>query len=1042
MFDTVTAAVISSAPELTGVDRARLPALITDAYVKVAVAKSLVRDELIQDDAFFSELRSIAASQEAIALSLESGNLRASAAYVSASAYRVIAEAFGTSAAERSLLKPQQVATQVVSMLLFLAADSAADAAEVAADLVVPDQHEYLPLIQALKRLGSGSPRSPLGGAGSIPLPETSSDPITIAAAIGYNQCNSVLSALLIKLVDSDAEWEAGRFGSIAATMAFDFEASMPHGARLTRSLIAGPWHLARLLDMAEPVVLASSTAAINPPQDVPSDDWRSLVSRVARSRPVLWRNHRAALEAGMLEPGMSAVLAFPTGAGKSTISELKIASAVLRGKNVVCLAPTLSLIDQMSRAIRRTLPDIRVTAQRDVDEELPVNQSEGQEVFVMTPETCLASLGLDVARFGDVGLVVFDEAHLMHVEGGALNRRAVDASLCFLTLVSRFPAADLLLISAMLENADELTEWLSALTGRPAIALDSPWKPTRQARGALIYRSEDLNDLRARLREGYESSTTQGAPVAIRRTMLARPYGFFSLQSTWETTDTRDYRLTPLLSTPIRLATGGNRRTNGEWWLTPNANHVAAQLASAAAASGLKTLVFTQQVTYTSSIAREIAELGTHRTQLTSSERELVDRAAQILGGEDALYLDVDDDAIAASAIPHHGLLLPDERRLHESLFRRTDGVPVLVATSTVAQGMNFPSEFVIIAGDRRFDADSNARMRLEAHELLNAAGRAGRAGAHSNALVLVIPGQVVGYDGARQMDAGWFQLQSAFSRSDQCVALTDPIGAVLNVGQLDDEPLLLEYLSRRIGRVGDQVVGPNMLRRSLAAFVAMASGDGQAFEARVDLLAAKIEADTSEAWQRQCALISGLPGPDIGYIAERLADTQGFLSDVTAWSHWLLDVVRERPTMVDQVLRVGSRSALTGAPEELGDWDSPGEEVIDAVRDLLPLWMAGATLKQIQAAGIERQLASEDQHLEFARKFVLRVVPDLAYLFSLPALILDQRSTFGLSPELADDDALRYLAQCVELGVDTISKARVLDNDRATTRHQAHGG
>src|SRR3546814_13403972 len=79
--------------------------------------------------------------------------------------------------------------------------------------------------------------------------------------------------------------------------------------------------------------------------------------------------------------------------------------------------------------------------------------------------------------------------------------------------------------------------------------------------------------------------------------------------------------------------------------------------------------------------------------------------------------------------AASHHALLLREERDLHESLFKRADGIDVLFATSTLAQGMNLPSEVVIISGDSRFDSGIDKMQKLEAHELLNAAGRAGRA-------------------------------------------------------------------------------------------------------------------------------------------------------------------------------------------------------------------------------------------------------------------------------------------------------------------------
>ena len=91
---------------------------------------------------------------------------------------------------------------------------------------------------------------------------------------------------------------------------------------------------------------------------------------------------------------------------------------------------------------------------------------------------------------------------------------------------------------------------------------------------------------------------------------------------------------------------------------------------------------------------------------------------------------------------------MIPEERRLCESLYKREDGLAVLTATSTLAQGMNLPSELVIIAEDSRYDEETNSRDVLKAHELLNAAGRDGRAGENANGVVLVVPGNVVSID------------------------------------------------------------------------------------------------------------------------------------------------------------------------------------------------------------------------------------------------------------------------------------------------------
>lgn len=1042
MFDPQTASTITAAPRLSRVDSERLPSRITDAYVRVAVTSSLLGANEDENDDLFEDLRSIAAAQEAMALSLEPGDERSAAAFVAASAYRVITEHdSGGSKSKVDRLTPNGVSTRLASMLLFLAADASADANEVANDLEIDPSDDYAGLLTTLRDLGAGSLRGRREPTVRWP-DQIDAHPSDIASNIGYRRCEVVLIDLLSHLSSRNSQaWEANKFEEIASTMNYEIDIETPEGRLLTDNIVLGPWHLARLLHLAEPTLLAAATVDISTPSGVEPESWTVVVERIARSRPLLWRNHRVAIDRGLLTPGVSAVLAFPTGAGKSTVSELKVAATVLVGKNVVCLVPTLSLIDQLARSLQSTIPWARVTAQRDLEDFADREPGDGPEIFVMTPESCLAALGVAFERFGDVGLVMFDEAHLMHLGGEVPTRRAVDASLCFLTLSARFPDADLLLVSAMLQNAEELAAWLAATTNRTAIALDSSWKPTRQARGALVYLRKETTKLRRLIDEEFDVGETIGAPVALKRQMLARPYGLFSLGSTWESKSARDYRLMRLLDEPVQLEVRGNRRSDHQWWLSPNSNSVAAKLAAAAASSGLKTLVFAQQVSWVGKIASDVTGELPHTTALIRTERMLLERTVELLGDKSALYLDVADGIVTASAIPHHGLLLPEERRLHESLYRRPDGVSVLAATSTVAQGMNFPSELVIIASDWRFDADANARTRLEAHELLNAAGRAGRAGSHSNALVLVIPGNIVTFDGKSQIDDGWFQLRETFSQSDQCLVLQDPLAAVLESLDAPEESSLLEYVTRRIENVADSVIGPSILRKSLAAFAAGRDGNGSWIEQRIELLQKAIEREAAEPWLRQCALVSGLPISTVAYISDRLRVVEGEDWSLTDWREWFLGVLLEQPEILEQVLRSGSRAALRGTVEELGEWDSEGQRLVARVRHFLQLWMEGASLREIQHDGVANELARRsDRHFEFARKFVLRVIPDLAYLFGLPALIQHQRATAGLDDELSDQHPLTLLARCVEAGVDSVAKLLLLETSAAITRYQVH--
>ena len=80
-------------------------------------------------------------------------------------------------------------------------------------------------------------------------------------------------------------------------------------------------------------------------------------------------------------------------------------------------------------------------------------------------------------------------------------------------------------------------------------------------------------------------------------------------------------------------------------------------------------------------------------------------------LGGAEYSFVQPDK-----RALPHNGDMIPQERRLAESMFRRDDGSSVIVATPTLAQGMNLPAQLAILAGDKR--QDETGRSSLEAHE------------------------------------------------------------------------------------------------------------------------------------------------------------------------------------------------------------------------------------------------------------------------------------------------------------------------------------
>jgi replicative superfamily II helicase len=275
---------------------------------------------------------------------------------------------------------------------------------------------------------------------------------------------------------------------------AFDHEHAADLGGDILNAY-AGPHHLASLLLAAHDGSSGAALANVPPPEGADPAFWESWLRYRAKSFPFVWPNHRNAIAQGFHQTGRSAVVILPTGAGKTTVSSLKIAGVLARRKKVVFLAPTHALVEQLTEDLQEMFPREILGSVVSSDFDLLFQTgAQLQEIEVMTPERCLAMLSFAPEAFWDVGLLVFDECHLLSPQTGKI-RRALDGMLCVLGFSHVAPDADMLFLSAMLKNGEEFAEWIGQLTGRPCVSVDLLWKPSRQARGVLIYKEEELNE-------------------------------------------------------------------------------------------------------------------------------------------------------------------------------------------------------------------------------------------------------------------------------------------------------------------------------------------------------------------------------------------------------------------------------------------------------------------------------------------------------------------------------------------------------------------
>jgi hypothetical protein len=1049
MFDKDTVSLISEAQTLEGLNLEELPQRLTEAYAAIVAArigfqegdedaalKKKIRDTV-------DEMRRIAFTHEAFVAAFPERANRVASAFVAGAAHHVclLAQKSNTEEDPASTLGLESVSPAVSATLLFLIAESSADAAEMAKSINIrSDDLVEVSLLTAIINLANGRLQPVL----DAPLPATD----ILLAAEPVKQATSALFYMLLKGIKALAAEILGVTpdGTLSATVQFEnvkLLCSQPiadifeEGTVEPVNIYTGPLHLASLLVAVSKDLPATALIHTPAPSGVDGTRWADLIGKLAKRRPYLWRNHREAIGAGYLTPGTSAVVSFPTGAGKSTLAELKIASALLRGVKVVFLAPTLALVDQTAKALAATFSQAHVEQERAGDFLSLLATESLPEISVMTPERCLAILSFDRDIFADFGLMIFDECHLLHPRDQDYSRRSVDAMLCLLNFTAVTPEADLLLLSAMMKNAAGIAGWIASISQRPCLALDLTWKPTRQVRGCVVYASDRIIALNTRLREARRDAQTLGAPASVRRDMTARPLGFFCLRQTWQSNAVDDYTLLPLLDHEVQLATATSTGKGKAWYLTPNGNEVASAIAAATATQNLKTLIFTQTIPLCNSAVKDVDTLlPASNVTLTDEEARLLNHAATEMGGEQHLYIRVAGGQLLSASACHHGLLLPTERNLHESLFKRSDGISVLAATSTLAQGMNLPSEVVLIAGDRRFDAGAKKMEQLEAHELLNAAGRAGRAGEGSYGFVLVVPGKVIHFDNeTSNIHNYWVDLKAIFSQSDQCLDIEDPFTYLLDKIHATTEPLSaleLYFLSRLPLDTEDETSSPGdpvreFLGRSYGAYQARQRADQAWIDSRIATALSARSAGTEDAgaltWIERLAAAAGVQVAIIRNLGDAItASPLSAAATTVDWRGWVFTWLSQSPDLIPQLIRRENLEGLFGKPyKDLTEDTQRGVYALPKIQGLLTGWMEGKTLAELEV--LFGTPAPKVGKCENAREFVIRMVSEVAYIFGVVSQVV-RAQKIDETGEGEIPLSIGTLGACVREGFDQVEK------------------
>ena len=136
MFDPSSRALLRQAPDLPGLDPEALDELLTAAHIELSTIRLLARDgEPGAASEVIDRVRRLASTFEAyVALDLRPEQTRA-AAFVAASAHQVLGRIRESGTHRLTVVSSDTISSTISATLLFLIADRAADAAEVAGQL-------------------------------------------------------------------------------------------------------------------------------------------------------------------------------------------------------------------------------------------------------------------------------------------------------------------------------------------------------------------------------------------------------------------------------------------------------------------------------------------------------------------------------------------------------------------------------------------------------------------------------------------------------------------------------------------------------------------------------------------------------------------------------------------------------------------------------------------------------------------------------------------------------------------------------------------
>lgn len=209
------------------------------------------------------------------------------------------------------------------------------------------------------------------------------------------------------------------------------------------------------------------------------------------------------AIKAGVLD-GQNIVLSIPTASGKTLIAELAALNCILQSrKKVVYIVPLRALASEKYEEFKTKYSDFAKIGISTSEFDSSAASLGNFDLLILTIEKMDSIMRHSPQWIRDIGLAILDEVHLIDDAGRGPALEIVATQL-------KDMGAQILALSATIENSDELARWLDAKL------VESDFRPIKLSRGIFLKGEIDFKEKQDLKLSNYSTKIEPSVLLAV----------------------------------------------------------------------------------------------------------------------------------------------------------------------------------------------------------------------------------------------------------------------------------------------------------------------------------------------------------------------------------------------------------------------------------------------------------------------------------------------------------------------------------------------